>query len=329
MSKNSDTRNRKYQLTFNNPLEYGYTHENINNIMKNFNYLYYCLCDEIGTKEHTQHTHLYFVCEHGIRFNKVKKLFPSSHIEIAKGSSQDNRDYIRKEGKYINSEKKETNIIETFEEYGILPLDKIEKNLNVSCQVLEMIDNGCSNNEIIHRFPSYTTKIPQLNQARQAIKFDEYKNVWRDVEVIYISGDTDTGKTRSVMEKYGYENVCKITNYKNPFDNYNGQDVILFDEFRSSLPLAEMLQYLDGYPCPLPCRYADKMACYTKVYIISNIDLNEQYPNVQVVEPKSWNAFIRRINQVRKLTNSDDLPFTSNGATCIIELSPKDFTKEV
>ena len=102
MSNKSDTKSRKYQLTFNNPLEYGYTHESINNIMKNFNYSYYCLCDEIGLEESTQHTHLYFVCENAVRFSKVKKLFASAHIEPAKGSSQDNRNYIRKEGKYQN-----------------------------------------------------------------------------------------------------------------------------------------------------------------------------------------------------------------------------------
>lgn len=329
MSKKSDTKSRKYQLTFNNPLEYGCTHDTLNDTMKNFNYSYYCLCDEIGAEEKTPHTHLYFVCENAIRFSKVKKLFPSAHIETARGSSQDNRDYIRKEGKYSDSEKKETNLIDTFEEYGILPLDKAEKNLNVSTQVLEMIDSGFSNNEIIHKFPSYINKIPQLNQTRETIKFDEYKNVWRDIEIIYISGETNTGKTRSVMEQYGYENVCKITNYKNPFDNYNGQEVILFDEFRSSLPISDMLQYLDGYPCPLPCRYADKVACFTKVYIVSNIDLNEQYPNVQISEPKTWNAFIRRINKVLKFVNSEDLPFPSDDKTCKIELLPSDFIKEV
>ncbi len=330
MYKNEkDTKSRKYQLTFNNPLEYGCNHEMLNDTMKNFNYSYYCLCDEIGAEEKTPHTHLFFVCENAIRFSKVKKLFPSSHIETARGSSQDNRDYIRKEGKYLNSEKKETNLIDTFEEYGTLPLDRAEKNSNVSTQVLEMIDNGFSNNDIIHKFPSYINKIPQLNQTRETIKFDEYKSVWRDIEITYISGDTNTGKTRSVMEQYGYENVCKITNYKNPFDNYNGQDVILFDEFRSSLPVGDMLQYLDGYPCPLPCRYADKVACFTKVYIISNIDLNEQYPNVQISEPKTWNAFIRRINKVLKFVNSEDLPFPSDDKICKIELLPSDFIKEV
>ena len=77
------------------------------------------------------------------------------------------------------------------------------------------------------------------------------------------------------MDKHGYKNVFRVTNYAHPFDGYRGERVLLFDEFRSSLPLADMLKYLDGYPLMLPCRYADKVACFTEVYIISNIPLEQ------------------------------------------------------
>jgi hypothetical protein len=59
-----------------------------------------------------------------------------------------------------------------------------------------------------------------------------------------------------------------------------------------------MLNYLDGYPLEMPSRYSDKQACYTKVYIITNIPLDEQYPNIQNFEPKSWEALKRRIHKV-------------------------------
>lgn len=300
MSDKLDTKSRKYQLTFNNPLEHGDTHESINNSMKEIYYLYYCLCDEIGEKENTPHTHLYFACKNAVHFSKVKKLFPTAHIESAKGSSRENRDYIRKEGKYENSPKKETNLSETFEEYGEMPLDKAEKNETVSAQVLQMIKNGCTNAEIIEKFPSCYIKISHIEKMRQTYLDEKFGNERRDVEVVYIYGETGTGKTRYVMDKYGYKNVCKITNYSHPFDNYKNQDVILFDEFRSSLSIADMLQYLDCYPCPLPARYSDKVACFTKVYIVSNIPLEKQFEYAQKREPETWNAFIRRIDRICK-----------------------------
>lgn len=107
------------------------------------------------------------------------------------------------------------------------------------------------------------------------------------------------------MEKYGYENVFRAINYKHPFDGYKGQDVILFDEFRSSLMIDDMLKYLDGYPVMLPCRYSDKVACFTKVYIVSNIPFEKQYPNVQINEPETFAAFKRRFTSISEKIKSD------------------------
>jgi len=58
-----------------------------------------------------------------------------------------------------------------------------------------------------------------------------------------------------------------------------------------------MLQFLDGYPCKLPARYTDKHACYTKVFIISNIPFNKQYINIQENEHESFEAFKRRFTK--------------------------------
>lgn len=61
----------------------------------------------------------------------------------------------------------------------------------------------------------------------------------------------------------------------------------------------DMLQYLDGYPLELPCRYANKQACYTEAYIISNLPLEKQYVSEQHEKPEAWDALLRRINCVR------------------------------
>lgn len=310
MSKLQNSRSRKYQLTINNPTEKGYDHGRIRNVLNDSKPLYYCLCDETG-ENGTPHTHIYVYYENAVYFSTMKNRFPEAHIETAQGSSQENRDYIRKEGKYLNSEKKETNHSETFEEYGEMPLDKSAKNETVSEQVLRMVQDGCSNSEIIQRFPSYGTKIQHLDRMRQTFLEEKFKNEWRDVKVTYIYGEAGTGKTRYVMDTYGYENVYKVTGYENPFDNYRGEPVLLLDEFHSSLLFNELLQYLDGYPCRLPARYADKIACFTKVFIISNISLKQQYKNIQYEQPQLWNALIRRIDRVVKFERNADgkIPF--------------------
>lgn len=295
MSEN--TRSRKYLLTINNPKEHGLAHDRINDIMLSLKWTYYCLCDEIGEKG-TYHTHLFFYCENAVSFEKIKKIFPTAHIETAHGSASENRDYIRKEGKYLNSDKKETNIPETFEEYGEIPKDKNEKNKSISEDVLEMLKNGSTPMEVVYKYPSYGTRLVQLNYLNQSILTEKYKTENRNVEVTYIWGDTGTGKTSYVLNKYGNANVYKVTNYEHPFDNYSTEKVLLLDEFRSQIPISDMLQYLDRYPCMLPARYANKCACYEEVIIISNVPIDEQYQNIQLYEPKTYNAFIRRFDKI-------------------------------
>ena len=59
-----------------------------------------------------------------------------------------------------------------------------------------------------------------------------------------------------------------------------------------------MLNYLDVYPLHLPAQYSDRMACYTTVYITSNLPLEEQYRSAQEYKPETWRAFLRRIHNV-------------------------------
>lgn len=127
------------------------------------------------------------------------------------------------------------------------------------------------------------------------------------------------------MEEHGYDKVCRVTDYDHPFERYNGEDTIVFDEFRSQLRISDMLNYLDGYPLMLPCRYANRQACYTKVYLISNVPLEQQYRGVQMDEPLTWKAFLRRIHHVVEYTaegcNSEPLPVQEalSGFTEIID----------
>lgn len=314
---------RKWQITINNPVENECAHEDIKNILFATKYLYFCMCDEIGDQG-TPHTHVYVVYANAVLFDTMKKRFPTAHLEKAHGTSQENRDYIRKEGKWQDDAKKETNLPDTFEEYGDMPLDSVKQNETVSAAVLEMIKSGIGNREIIETYPSYFTRIDKIEKARQLLREDENKDNWRNVEVIYIFGETGTGKTRSIMEKYGYSNVHRVTNYEHPFDNYQGQDVLLFDEFRSGLPVGDMLNYTDGYPCNLPCRYADKVACFTRVYIVSNISLSEQYRNIQYEQPKTWLAFLRRFKHVYEYRHGHEVPFCEE-ETAITELDINDF----
>ena len=258
----TEKKSRKYQLTFNNPNAHGFSHEVIKTTLVSFPGIqYWCMCDEIG-EQGTPHTHLYLYSPNAILFSTLQQRFMGAHIEAAKGSHRENRDYIRKEGRWLDDAKHETNLPETFEESGALPIERDMREL-VSSEILSLIQSGSSNAEILVQYPSAMNRLQHIEAARQTLLEECYSNQWRDLEVTYLWGKTGVGKTRSIMEKYGYSRVYRVTNYDHPFDDYKGQDVILFEEFRSSLPIQDILKYLDGYPLMLPCRYSNKAACFT------------------------------------------------------------------
>ncbi|NCB74966.1 MAG: replication protein [Clostridia bacterium] len=291
---------RKYQLTLNNPEKHDWSHEYIRNALGTFSGLiYWCMCDEIG-EEGTPHTHLFIVFKNAVEFAALQKPFYGAHLEPSKGSNKENRDYIRKEGKWADSEKKETNIPETFEEYGELPPDRAE-GVKETAAIYEMLKKKASNFEVMEVYPNAMNRQDKMDRTRQTLLEEEYKNVFRKLDVTYLWGKAGVGKTRSVMDEYVYENVYRVTDYTHPFDGYKGQNVIMFEEFRSNLPIGDMLNYLDGYPVELPCRYSNKQACYTKVYILSNIPLEQQYPNIQAEQHGTWLALLRRIHHIHEL----------------------------
>ncbi len=294
----SDTQSRKWQITINNPIEKGYTHDSIKDILSKFkSCIYWCMADEVG-EEGTFHTHIYIQCSSGVRFSTIKKRFDGGHFEMASGTGQQNRDYVFKEGKWRGTEKETTNDIESHEEYGNIPPER-QGCRNDLADLYDMIKSGLSNYEILEISPQYMLHMDKVERVRQSVREESYKDTWRDLFVCYIFGSTGAGKTRGVMEEYGYSQVYRVTDYEHPFDSYKGQDVIVFEEFRSSLRIDDMLKYLDGYPVELPARYMNRVACFTKVYIISNIDLRYQYPHMQREQPETWKAFLRRINRVK------------------------------
>lgn len=295
----ADTQSRKWQITINNPQDKNQSHDAIKLALSSIKPIaYVCMADEIGLETHTPHTHIFMACSSPIRFSALKRRFPEAHIERARGSSEENKVYIEKSGKWVDDPKSDTSCPGTFEEWGEMPEEPGQGFRSDIAEIYNNIRDGMSNAEIMAQNPDTAKHIGKMDKIRQDILQAEYSEGWRNLSITYIWGPTATGKTRGVMEKHGYSSVYRVTDYKHPFDNYAQEPCICFDEFRSSLPIGDMLDYLDGYPIALPARYANRQACYTEVYLISNIDLKAQYPNVQKDEPATWAAFLRRIGSV-------------------------------
>lgn len=295
------TQSRKWLVTINNPDKYNMGHDAVKAILHGWKAVkYWCLCDEVG-KAGTYHTHLFLCSPGGILFSTVKNRFPCAHIDFVRGTARDCRDYIRKEGKHKGTDKEDTNLANTFEESGEVPVERQGQRSDL-IELYDMVKSGASDYEILEANPELLVHIDRIERTRQIIRGEEFKNRFRELQVEYWFGATGEGKTRTVMEHYGYGNVYRVTNYRYPFDGYRGQDVIVFEEFYDSIRIQEMLTYLDGYPLELPCRYNNKTACYTKAYILSNVPFGEQYRDTAREQPETFEAFRRRIHCIKEFS---------------------------
>lgn len=296
----SNSQSRKWALVINNPSEAGLGHSAIKEILQRFSPAYYCMADETASTG-TYHTHLFFYAPSPVRFTTIKNRFPVAHIEKAYGTVQENRAYIRKEGRWADTDKAETSVPGTFEEWGEAPPERAEKHPEMF-RLVQNIRDGLTTTEIIDDNPAMAFRVRDIDLLRQTLTAEKYAVENRLLEVTYLYGSSGAGKTRSIYSTHDPRSIYRVTNYRATrgisFDGYHGQDVLVFEEFSSQIPIEDMLNYLDIYPLSLPARYNDKTACYTKVYITSNSPLENQYWVEQQARPETWRAFLRRIHTV-------------------------------
>lgn len=213
-----------------------------------------------------------------------------SDLAMRKGTAYEAWLYCRKEGNILI-------------EKGGLPDEEYTAKEGTWVKIQRMVRDGASWLEICDEFPNVAIHMGSAIQ-RYKVELDLQSADWRNVHVTYVSGKTGAGKTKAICQAYGYPNVYRVTDYQNPFDSYNGQDVIVFEEFRMGrkpkIAFPQMLNYMDGHPIVLPCRYSNRLLQATRIFLVSNWKLEDQYPWIQEDYPEDWNAFLRRLQHPRR-----------------------------
>lgn len=337
MSKN--TLVRRYILTINNPYweseeidikdcEIINNHFNLNNINQNkdlfdFHYIYIneehtkvalrpyfknadCLVKYVENLEHikysmfqlekgengTEHIQMFLVFTIGKRFSTIKTYFPTAHFEDVKGSNVQCRDYCSKEDTRVDGP------------YEIGQFAEERSRTDVK-SFIELIQSGADIDTLFELYPKLTLQsYEKIERIRQDKKIKEIKRQGeKNITVTYVYGPPGTGKTTWVKNQAGgYENMFRVTKYRHgTFDDYRLEDTMVFDEFSGQFSIEDMNSYLDIHPCILPARFANRVAVYHNVYIISNLKLSELYPTIQEKYPTQYQAFLRRIHNVVRI----------------------------
>lgn len=268
-------------MTLNNPTEEEQKH--LNGLDER--YIKYAIFgQEVGEKG-TPHVQAYVQFKNAKTLTATKKFFGSTrwHLEQARGTPFENYEYCSKDSLFFE-------IGERPEEHGALDMWE---------DIVAMIEGGFNNRQIIRKYPSQMRCMAAIERYRTEYEWAECR-AWREIEVNYVAGPTGCGKSRGVLYNEDGSvdtDVYRATNGKNPFDKYDGEGHIVFEEFRNSHLCKEMLMWIEGHPLLLPARYADRMAKFTKVTILSNWRFEEQFKGVAEASPETYKAWQRRVQE--------------------------------
>lgn len=247
-----------------------------------------------------EHLHCVFESDKTFRpLSALKKLFPKVHIEITKGNKQQVEDYINKVGKF--EEKGEKIIAKS--QVGEIKGCQGERNDLISLSdIRDMIYSGQTPKQIYRQFPQALKSKSATEELFYLYRSDNTP-VKRDVNVNWLFGSTGCGKSYTyveLVEKHGEENVYLVSDYEHPFDNYQGEPIVIFDEFRGRIPYSNFLGMLDCYKQQVSARYSNKLMLWTDVYITSPFLPFELYQSVRERNDKydSLAQLIRRINKI-------------------------------
>lgn len=302
-----DRQQKMFFLTINNPATYGYDHDKIIDIVhaKFKNVIYWCMCDEQGS---TYHTHIYILLSKKKRWSSVCNAFPHAHIETSvKGSPEQCRAYIKKEGKF-SKEKIETNFPDTFYEEGSIPDFYISSDrTEMLLQIESMLDSGMTPSEILNKSLVFRQYESLIRKQYFAKRFEETPP-HREIKVTWHLGASGSGKSYTYVElcnTYSPELVYYASDFTNAcsamLDTYEAQPYLFIDEVKTdSFKFGYLLQLLQGYRTPIHARYSNVYSLWKEIHITSIFTPRDVYEDMVGVGQRSTDSFYQL---ERRITN--------------------------
>lgn len=140
-----------------------------------------------------------------------------------------------------------------------------------------------------YNYHNYIT-IDEYDKYRKSIenafkyRLDSIKGVEREMECIFITGDSGTGKTsyaKQVAKDRGFS-VFVSSGSNDPLDDYKGQDCIILDDLRPScMGLSDLLKMLDNHTAStVKSRYKNKVLECRLIIITTTLSIDSFFGNV-------------------------------------------------
>lgn len=260
-------RARSWMITWNNPPE-----DALDKI-RTLDPRYLTGQKEVGANG-TPHLQIYVEFNDPMRFSKLKKLDKSIHWEQRKGSQAEAIAYCTKP---------ETRAEEPFES-GCKSAQGSRTDIK---SAMQMVSDGCSELEIADTAPMVWAKYYKALERYRRLK-QPVRDWEMHVELYW--GVSGSGKSRKAHE----ENPGAYWKpYGEWWDGYDGQDVVIIDDFYGWLKYSFVLNLLDRYPLLVPNKGGFTPFKARKIILTSNKRYDEWYPSITDKTPLG-----RRINKI-------------------------------
>lgn len=221
----------------------------------------------------TGHKHIHFY----VQFNKPTTIQKSkllgSHLDICKGSPQQNINYVKKDGDII------------FEEGT------------------PKLKGGKTIKEVMEMKPEERLNLPACYyNICQKIKAEEEKDLkgddmYKEMKVHWYWGDSGLGKTRRAYKEIGSRTFNEVKFDGNFWHGAKeGGTIALYDDFRDSdMKPRELINFIDYNKHIMNIKGGSCRNTYTEIFITSIQSPEEIYKNVEGEPRRQW---LRRLTEI-------------------------------
>lgn len=227
------------------------------------------------------------------RMTQVKRILENNalHLEARRGTRKQARDYCCDEDKRLPNT-----------EAVFLGKFRTRQGHRTDVdQIADCVIDGWSASQIAAEFPSIYMRMHRGIAALITKRDEATLNQYHKIDTTVVFGKSRAGKTRFIFDKHGAENVyvAQITeDRKLWFQGYEGQKVLLINEFYGQLPVNYMQNLLDNYRMQLQVKGGHAVSNWDHIYITANCDPIEWYSGWRRIPEAVMESIFRRFDEI-------------------------------
>lgn len=291
------SRHRNWVFTIHN-----YTQEDVEQLNTvDCRYLVYGL--EEGSHE-TPHIQGYIELDNPKSMGAMKKLLNRNdvHLEQRMGTAKQASEYCKKEGHFyergeLKKQGERTDLFELAEQVrvGEINMEELRE------------DNPMA-------YHTYGRTLEKIDDDRMR----NTKRTWM-TKGVWLYGPTGVGKSHRAYEMAGDRSTYVYTEDGGWWDAYKGEEVVIVDDFRGSIPFNQLLKMIDKWEYRVRRRGREPMTFLAKeVIITSALHPKEVYKNLAVGD--NLDQLYRRVEVVRCVQESEQKSQEGNTEPLVVDI---------